>query len=67
MPCAVVGGEYGLTVTIQKVGEGLHDKNFQYGLYVWKESMPSLIKIVGPYMIPSMMYKLHNTSSKPSK
>jgi len=30
----------------------------QYLIYIWKESMTDLIKIVSPYIIPEMKYKL---------
>nr|UEP17195.1 hypothetical protein [Russula sp.] len=31
----------------------------QYIIYIWKESMTDLIKIVSPYIIPEMKYKLN--------
>lgn len=30
----------------------------QYNIYIWKESMDDLRKIVGPFIIPAMKYKL---------
>ena len=39
--------------TIQKSGA-----DDQYIIYVWKESMPILREIVGPYIIPEMKYKV---------
>lgn len=30
----------------------------QYIIYIWKESMNDLVKIVSPYIIPSMKYKI---------
>jgi hypothetical protein len=30
----------------------------QYIIYVWKESMNDLRKIVNPYIIPEMRYKI---------
>jgi ubiquinol-cytochrome c reductase cytochrome b subunit len=31
----------------------------QYIIYIWKESMTDLIKIVSPYIVPEMRYKLN--------
>ena len=35
-------------------------ENTQFVIYVWKESIPILTKIVSPYIIPSIKYKLGN-------
>lgn len=47
--------KYKLKASIQK--SGIKD---QYVIYIWKESMPLLMSIVSPYIIPSMKYKLNN-------
>ncbi|CAK7920237.1 putative LAGLIDADG endonuclease (mitochondrion) [[Candida] anglica] len=36
------------------------DKETQYHMYMWVESMPTLVKLVKPYIISSMKYKLNN-------
>ena len=36
----------------------LHKNNNNYQLYIKQESLPLLKKLVLPYMIPSMLYKL---------
>lgn len=48
--------KYNIKATIQK---GNID-NTQYVIYVWTESIPLLAKIVSPYIIPSIKYKLGN-------
>lgn len=45
--------KYNLKSEIQKTGV----KN-QYHIYIWKESIPDLVKIVNPYIIKSMKYKI---------
>lgn len=49
----VLQKKYNLKLSIQKTG-----KENQYHIYIWKESMPDLVKIVSPYIINSMKYKL---------
>ena len=49
----ILWNRYGLKCTVQSAGV-LN----QYHLYIWKESMSSLREKVGPYIIPSMKYKL---------
>jgi ubiquinol-cytochrome c reductase cytochrome b subunit len=44
---------YGLKAIVQSAGV-----SNQYVIYIWKESMPQLQKLVRPYMISSMLYKL---------
>ena len=44
---------YKLTITINSTG--YKDK---YYLYIWKKSVPTLIKIVESYIIPEMKYKI---------
>ena len=36
----------------------LHKNNNNYQLYIKQESLPLLRKLVLPYMVPSMLYKL---------
>lgn len=48
--------KYNIKATIQK---GNVD-NTQFVIYVWTESIPLLAKIVSPYIIPSIKYKLGN-------
>lgn len=45
---------FNLKATIQSAGS-----KDQYIIYIWKESMNDLIKIVSPYIIPEMKYKLY--------
>lgn len=45
---------FNLKASIQSAGS-----NNQYIIYIWKESMDDLIKIVSPYIIPAMKYKLN--------
>lgn len=49
----VLQKKYNLKLSIQKTG-----KENQYHIYIWKESMSDLVKIVNPYIINSMKYKL---------
>lgn len=44
--------KYNLTCSIQSTGT-----KFQYHIYICVESMPNLVKIAKPYIIPSMKYK----------
>lgn len=44
---------FNIKASIQSAG-----KKDQYLIYIWKESMTDLIKIVSPYIIPEMKYKL---------
>jgi hypothetical protein len=36
----------------------LHKSNEQYRIYISRKSMEKVVKIVKPYMIPSMYYKI---------
>lgn len=45
---------FNLKATVQSAGS-----KDQYIIYIWKESMNDLIKIVSPYIIPEMKYKLY--------
>lgn len=44
--------KYNIKSTIQKTG-----CINQYNIYIWKESLPTLVQLVKPYIIPSMKYK----------
>jgi ubiquinol-cytochrome c reductase cytochrome b subunit len=44
--------KYNLKTSIHK------SNDIQYVIYIWAESMPILVDIVKPYIIPSMKYKL---------
>lgn len=44
---------FGLKTTIQSTGV-----SSEYRVYIPKKSMAELIKIVGPFIIPEMKYKL---------
>ena len=46
--------KFGLKTSIQS-GNNKYD---QYVIYIWAESMSTLVNIVKPYIIPSMKYKL---------
>ena len=50
---------YGLKNSINLVGV-----ENQYIIYIWKESMPRLVLLVYPYMIPGMIYKLGKYGEK---
>jgi LAGLIDADG DNA endonuclease family. len=47
---------FNLKASIQSAGGGSKD---QYIIYIWKESMDDLRKIVSPYIIPEMKYKIN--------
>ena len=49
----VLHKNFGLKTTIQSTGE-----SSQYTIYIPKKSMAELIKIVAPFIIPEMKYKL---------
>jgi len=51
--CKILNKKYNLTVTIQSGG-----KNKGNTLYINKKSMPIFSKLVKPYMLPSLYYKL---------
>ena len=36
----------------------LHKSNEQYRIYISRKSIEKVVKIVNPYMIPSMYYKI---------
>lgn len=44
---------YGLKNSVNSAG---HDN--QFIIYIWKESMPKLVLLVHPYIVPGMIYKL---------
>nr|UEP17219.1 hypothetical protein [Lactarius zonarius] len=49
-----LNNNFNIKASIQSAG-----KKDQYIIYIWKESMTDLIKIVSPYIIPEMRYKLN--------
>lgn len=51
--CNVLFEKYNLRTSVQSAGV-----TNQYIIYVFKESMPTLRKIVHPYVVSSMLYKL---------
>ena len=51
----VLKSKYNLETTIQKIW-----KDNQYSLYITKQSINDIRAIVGPYMHPSMYYKLNS-------
>jgi ubiquinol-cytochrome c reductase cytochrome b subunit len=51
----VLFDNFNIKSTIQSTGI-----SEQYHIYIWKESMPLLRKIVLPYVHPSMKYKIIN-------
>lgn len=55
--CNVLKEKYGLVATVNSAGAKSKD---QYCIYIWKESMPLLARIVKPHMHPSMLYKLNS-------
>ena len=48
-----LGKNFELKASIQSAGT-----DNQYIIYIWKESMENLRRIVGPYIIPEMKYKI---------
>ena len=48
-----LNNNFNIKASIQSIGS--KDK---YLIYIWKESMKDIIKIVSPYIIPEMKYKL---------
>jgi hypothetical protein len=58
MVCEFLKDKYGLVANPQKAGVSKAGKQ-QYRLYIWKRSVPLLITIVFPFMVPSMLRKLH--------
>ena len=53
MLALILSNKYGFRTSVIKTGHF-----YQWRIYIWKESMPLLAKIVGPYIIPEMEYKL---------
>jgi ubiquinol-cytochrome c reductase cytochrome b subunit len=53
MLALILSNKYGFRTSVIKTGH--FD---QWRISIWKESMPLLAKIVGPYIIPEMEYKL---------
>ena len=52
---SILKNKYNLTCSIQSAGA-----KSQYYIYIWVESMPDLVKIVKPYIVPCMKYKFGN-------
>jgi ubiquinol-cytochrome c reductase cytochrome b subunit len=59
MVCEVLNDKYGLLSNPQKTGFSKKNRKQQYSLYIWKRSVPILITILSPLMVPSMRRKLH--------
>ena len=53
MLALILTNKYGFRTSVIKTGQ-----IYQWRISIWKESMPLLAKIVGPYIIPEMEYKL---------
>ena len=53
----VINELYGLKSSVQKAGYP-----DQYHIYIWAESMPIVRRLVKPYMVSSMLYKLGDVS-----
>jgi hypothetical protein len=53
MLALILYNKYGFRTSVIKTGH-----LYQWRISIWKESMPLLAKIVGPYIIPEMEYKL---------
>jgi len=51
---------FGFICTIHKTQTGEQE------IYISKKSMDQLRSIVKPHMVPSMLYKIHNSSANPS-
>ncbi|YP_008475154.1 hypothetical protein, partial (mitochondrion) [Candida theae] len=52
---SILKNKYNLTCSLQSTGA-----ESQYSIYIWVESMPDLVKIVKPYIVPCMKYKFGN-------
>ena len=53
--CIILKNKFNITVTVHSGG-----KNKGYTLYISTSSMPTFSKIIKPYMLPSLYYKLGN-------
>lgn len=53
MLALILTNKYGFRTSVIKAG---HFN--QWRISIWKESMPILAKIIGPYILPEMEYKL---------
>lgn len=53
----VLSDRFQLKASLHSQGQDSQGKN-QYSIYIWKESMPHLRKLVSPYVIPEMRYKI---------
>jgi hypothetical protein len=53
--CNIFLSKYNIKVNIQSAGNSSKD---QYIIYVPVDSMPKLVKIIKPYIHPSMKYKI---------
>jgi hypothetical protein len=58
MICEFLNDKYGLRANPQKAALSKDGKQ-QYKLYIWKQSIPILITIAAPFMVSSMLRKLH--------
>ena len=50
----ILTDKYKLKTSVVKTGV-----ENQWRISIWKESMPTLIEIIKPHMIPEMLYKLY--------
>ena len=53
--CLILGAKYNIKASVISGGESRG-----YILYIYKSSMANFCKIVKPFMLPSMYYKLGN-------
>jgi len=58
MACKFLNDKYDLRATPRKSSLSKSGKQM-YRLYIWKQSVPKLITIAAPFMVPSMLRKLH--------
>ena len=59
MLCEVLYEKYGIIAKPNKIGFSKKDRKQQYCLYIWKRSVPILITVTSPFIVPSMLRKLH--------
>ena len=51
----ILNNKYGLVTSVTKSGTPN-----QFRINIWKRSMPTLINIINPYIIPEMLYKINS-------
>lgn len=52
--------KFHLKASIHNQGKSKDGSKNLYSIYIWKESMPIFYKLITPYLLPQMKYKLHS-------